>query len=52
MDEKLEWEDIAANTCRLKVIGGWIVEFGSSNGQSCAFVPDKGHKWKITEEPK
>jgi hypothetical protein len=48
MKIKFEWEEIANNEYRLKVINGWIYRrvegYGNAN---MVFVPDKYHKWEI-----
>jgi hypothetical protein len=60
--DKLKWEEIASNTYRLKVYGGWIVykktwkEHTWGGGASDAvalgmvFVPDPNHEWMLGHE--
>lgn len=59
MRKKLEheWEILDEFTKRAKVIGGWIIEYGSfsnkgSVSNSLVFVPDNDHLWTITNLPK
>ena len=40
---KLEWEEIAIHTYRLKVHGGWIVRYYHDG---LVFVPDTHHCWE------
>jgi hypothetical protein len=53
MDEQV-WENITANTARMRVPGGWIIrEFTIQDADSpaCAvglvFFPDANHTWVI-----
>lgn len=39
-----EWEYVASETFRLKVMGGWLVRYAQSN--SMTFMPDPNHLWK------
>lgn len=46
-----EWEILDEFTKRSKVIGGWLVEYGSHTNKGCisnsmAFVPDRDHEWE------
>ena len=47
----LKWEEIAQDTWRLKVFGGWIVSrtIENHNGVTTAlcFVPDANHEWEV-----
>lgn len=47
-----QWEVLDVFTKRAKVIGGWIVQYGShtnkgSVSESMVFVPDRDHEWEI-----
>lgn len=44
--EKLQWEDIASYTERLKVPGGWIVMYAKTgHANSMVFIKDEIHLW-------
>jgi len=52
------WEKLDDSTCRIKVIGGWIVHHhmmivkGTNTNQvseSMVFVLDKDHEWSILQ---
>ena len=51
MKNKIEWEDIAQGTQRLRVYGGWLVQYSDGIDQmlsvSLVFIPDPDNKWKI-----
>ena len=57
MRKKIEWfwETLDANTCRAKVIGGWIVrsEYVLPKERLCCtssvFIMDKDHEWYIKQ---
>jgi hypothetical protein len=48
---KFEWERLDVNTCRAKVIGGWIIHSVGGDdvtqSESMVFIPDQNHKWRI-----
>ena len=50
----LKWEEIAKDTWRLKVFGGWLIsrtiDFGSDISTAVCFVPDAFHRWEIGKE--
>lgn len=39
-----DWEYIAHDTWRLKVLGGWLVRYAMSNNM--VFLADTEHKWE------
>lgn len=41
----LEWEPIARDTWRLRVVNGWLVRTGESVAP--VFVPDSEHSWEL-----
>jgi hypothetical protein len=47
----LDWVNIAPQTDRLRVIGGWIVRvrggYDSAFSYSTVFVPDPTYNWRI-----
>lgn len=51
----LNWEEIAQDTYRLKVYGGWMVTsivMGSSSRlryETAIFVPDPSHQWSLED---
>jgi hypothetical protein len=52
---KFQWEQIAEDTRRARVFGGWIVqnllfkegERGVFMSESSVFIPDLKHEWSI-----
>jgi len=55
---KFEWEIICEGsqfeTCRAKVIGGWVIScYGFLNNElqtdAMVFIPDPSHEWKIDD---
>jgi len=43
-----KWERLDGETCRYKVINGWIVLHWNMAGEhTSVFVPDEQHIWKI-----
>ena len=45
-----KWEEIAKNTYRLKVFGGWIIKVIEFDGSvALAFVSDTFGVWRIGE---
>lgn len=49
--EEIAWDEIVPQTYRLKVYGGWLVNYleyyeGVASSSMC-FVPDSEHKWQI-----
>ena len=47
-----EWETLDDNSCRAKVIGGWLVRHWSNDGRritsdTMVFVADRDHEWSI-----
>ena len=52
-----KWEILDDFTKRAKVIGGWVLEYGShtnkgSISNSLVFIPDPEHRWAILNLPK
>jgi len=44
---EFEWVQIAANTYRAKVFGGWIVQSDDTSGNALCFIPDREHIWVV-----
>jgi hypothetical protein len=47
-----QWEALDEFTKRAKVIGGWVIEYGShtnkgSVSEALVFIPDRDHEWHI-----
>jgi hypothetical protein len=39
------WEQLDETTSRLKVIGGWMIVYGSNKMLTSIFAPDQNHEW-------
>lgn len=44
--KKPEWEHIVANTCRMKVPGGWLISDSEGDSMALVFLPDPNHEWE------
>ena len=45
---------LGEGSCRLKVPGGWVVNFHNSSlfaeAEAVCFVPDKDHSWELEDK--